>query len=98
MAKGSRFGSKPAAGLDVIGQNYLLELRTRIILKQGLQLGRRIDRGHDMLLRCATTVGLRLQSEPVMGMRTERDDVAGFFDWAKQIAAKNFHRHTSGKA
>src|SRR5437762_64721 len=98
MAQSPCLGAKPTTGLDVIGQNYLLELRTRIILKQGLQLGRRIDRGHDMLLRCATTVRLRLQSEPVMGMRTERDDVAGFFDWAKQIAAKNFHGHTAGKA
>ena len=98
MAKGSRFGSKPAAGLDVIGQNLAFEQSSRRVSKQGLQLGRGINRWHNSLFRRPAAFDWRLQGEPVMGMRTERDDVAGFFDWAKQIAAKNFHRHTSGKA
>src|SRR5438045_9167945 len=98
MAKGSRFGSKPAAGLDVIGQNLAFEQSSRSVSKQGLQLGRGINRWHNSLFRRPAAFDWRLQGDPVMGMRTERDDVGGIFDCARQLAAKKFHRHTSANA
>ena len=39
----------------------------------------------------------RLQSEPVISVRSECDDVTRFPDRPKQIAAENFHRYTARK-
>src|SRR6266508_188411 len=50
IAQGPRFGGKPAAGLDVIGKDFILELFALAIVKQGIQLGPRMDRRHQGLL------------------------------------------------
>src|SRR5206468_3190574 len=97
MAKGARFGAKPPTSLDVTGQNFALELPTLTICKQRIQLGWSIDRRRYALLQRAAAIGWPLQSEPVVGMRPERDDVARFFNRAKQIAAENLHRDRAGE-
>src|SRR4029453_14498477 len=50
MPQGPRFGTKPAAGLDVIGQDFILELFALAIVKQGMQFCMRMDRRHQALL------------------------------------------------
>src|SRR5947199_636979 len=98
IAKGPRLGAKPAGVADVIGQDFALELLSLAITKQNVQIGRRFDRWHNAFLRRTASVGRRLQREPIIGMRAERDDVARFPDRPKQIAAKNFHWHVAGEA
>src|SRR6266699_7039017 len=98
MTKSPCFRAKPATGLDVIGQNFALDLVALTVGQQGLQVGRSIDHGHNAFPRSAPAIRLRLESEPIMSMRAERNDVGGLLNRAKQIAAKHLHRHTSGEA
>ena len=93
----ARFGAKPPASADIIGQNFALELRPLTIGKQRLQIGRRIDRGHDPLFRRAAGLRLRLQHKPVMRVRIERQEERRLPDRGKKIAAKNFHRDAAGE-
>src|ERR1044072_1456746 len=39
-----------------------------------------------------------MQGEPIMRVWAERNDVTGFSNWPKQIAAKHFHRHVAREA
>ena len=84
--------------MNVIGQNFALELLPLAIAKQGIQFGWRLDRRRHAFPQGSTTVSRRLQGKPVISMGTERDDIARFSDRPKQIAAKNFHRNAPGKA
>src|SRR5437899_429301 len=97
IAKGPRLGAKPAGVADVIGQDFALELFSLAITKENVQIGRRLDRWHNVFLRRTASVGRRLQREPIIGMRAERDDVARVPDRPKQIAAKNVHVHVAGE-
>src|SRR5439155_10648449 len=50
MPQGPRFGTKPAAVLDVIGKDFLLQLFALAIVKQAMQFCMRTDRRHQALL------------------------------------------------
>src|SRR5262249_55189359 len=97
IAEGSRLGAKPAGVADVIGQDFAFEVFSLAITKQDVQLGWRFDGGHNAFFRSALSVRWRVQSEPVISVWTQRDDVARFPDRPKQIAAKDFHRHVAGE-
>ena len=98
MAKTLRLGAKPARAANVIGQDFALEVFSLAITKQNVQLSWRFDRRHKPFLRYPAAVGRRLQREPIISVRAERDDVARFPDRPKQITAKDFHRHVAGEA
>src|SRR5207302_2658014 len=83
IAERPRLGTKPPAVADEIWQNFALELFPLAIAKQNIQLGWRFDRRHHAFLHRAATVNWRLQGEPVIGMRTQSDDIARFLDRPK---------------
>src|SRR5262249_17033740 len=62
------------------------------------QLHRRTDHGRGFFSWSAASVCRRLERKPVMCMRPKGDDVAGFSNWSKEIAAKNLHRHVTDEA
>src|SRR4030095_5619334 len=61
MAQGPRLGTKPAAVLDVIGKDFLLELFALAIVKQRMQFCMRMDRRHQALLCRPAAFSRRLQ-------------------------------------
>ena len=97
VAKVARFGTKPAGILEVIGKNVALELLPLAVAKQSIELWRCFDSWNQVFLRCPACLNRRMQREPVLGVRSKRDDVSRFSDPSKQIAAENFHRHISGE-
>src|SRR5947208_10014790 len=93
MAKSLRLRTEPAAVADIRGQDFALELFALTIVKQDLQLSRRFQSRHNAFLQSPASVHRRLQGEPVIGMRSKRDDITRFPDRAKQVSTENLHGH-----
>src|SRR4029077_8475600 len=98
MTESPCFRAKPATALNVIRQNLALDLCALTVGEQGLQVGGSIDHWHNAFPRDTTAIRLRLESEPIMSMWAERNDVRRLPDRAKQVAAKYLHRYTPGEA
>jgi hypothetical protein len=83
VPKAARLGTKPAGILDVVGKNLSLKLVSLTIAKQHVELSWHFD-GWDVAFSQRTpNIGRRLECEPVIGMRSKRDDVARFPDRPK---------------
>src|SRR5205823_10909523 len=98
MAKSPRLRTEPAAVADIHGQNFALELFSVITLKQDLQLSRSFQCRHNAFFQSAASLGRRLQREPVICMRSERDDVARFPDRPKEVSTENLHGYAPREA
>src|SRR5438445_4325409 len=95
IAKSARFRTEPAAVSDIGRQDFALELFSLAIVKQDLHLSRRFQCRHNLFLQRTARFDRCLQREPVVGVRTERDDVTRFPDRPKSIATKKFHWHAA---
>src|SRR5262249_30981214 len=98
IAKSSCLRTEPAACLKVSGQNFAFDCSALAVSQELFEVYRGANYRHRLLPRRAASIGRRLQGEPIVGMWTQRDDVMGFSNRPKEIAAKNFHRHVTGKA
>src|SRR5438874_7527937 len=78
MAKTLRLGAKPARAANVIGQDFALEVFSLAITKQNVQMSWSFECRNKSFILYTAVLCLRLQREPVICVRAERDDVARF--------------------
>src|SRR5205823_8449012 len=83
VANGPRLRTEPATGLNISRQNFALYGGALTIGQKHLQLLRRTDHWYCFLSWHTAAINRRVQSEPVVRMRTHGDDVTGFSNWPR---------------